>query len=571
MATAIVPPDQNLQPIEPGLAFNTPSNKPFAPVTQIDLPEPDVTPSGRYESAVKTNDPRPLVQLAQENKGTEVGQHSAEAAKTIIKNTAQFDEMTRDINPNTEQGRLALANSFQKVSDREQAKRLGWQSVDDNPDWGKALMYFAAGDKKTAMDFVVGGQYKPVIEYNDQGKPLVKMVNSVGNFYVRDPITNRVISEKEYYEGGGSRPLEDTLARKKQIQEQEQYVKKNMEAVERNNDTQTAYTAIAPLVNQKNQIWGELYQSGEFTKPQLDRIASMSNGSVTSARSYSNNFQALEDAVKGEGIDINASNEKSVSGALKELGKASGVGELSIGADGKVYDANKKSYNSKELRQLMQTNSVGAQLDRTFNQTKADLKNQLLAANVSPELYNKIMSAIDIDSQIEQVRAGLIKKHGALPTFVIPALASSVGDAAVRPQIQAVQELFNVDMVNKFQDWSRNEIARNKEIDKNYVPKPGELEAAFTRTKIYQGAAAEAAERAKQIRDRPYREAVPTNKQEQQAAETINIGGVGEKELKAIPKAVAPPAAPIKTTRAESAVAEKERRRQKATEIFGGK
>ena len=566
---AAVPPKQDLLPLAPQLPFNSPDSvarSQLAPtLVAEEQPPPDVSVGGRFEQAVKTNDAAPLIQLSEENKGTDVGLHAAETAKTIVKNTAQFNEMTKDANPTTEQGRLALVSSFQKVSDKEQAKRLGWQSVEDNPDWGKALMYFAAGDKKTAMDFVIGGQYKPIIEYNDQGKPLVKMMNSVGNFYVRDPISNRVISEKEYYEGGGSRPLEDTMARKKQIQEQESYVKTNIAANDRVNDTAARFTALAPLINEKNQIWQDLYNSGEFTREQFDRIASMSTGNITSARSMTSNFQALEDAVKGETIDINAANEKTIKAGIDALGKAAGIPGFTIGADGKVTDANKKGYSSKELRQLMQTNGVGAQLDRSFGQTKEDLKAQLLAGNVGLATYNKLLTAIDIDKQIEQSRADIVKQHGSMPSFMLPSLASSVGDAAVRPQIQAVQEMFNTVMVNKYQDWSRNEIARNKQIDSNYVPKPNELEAAFTRTREYQSAAMDAAKQAKDIRNRQYKEAP-------KPVQTFDIGGVGKAESAAIPKAVAPPAAPIETTRKETAKSDKQKRLDEANkQFFGGR
>jgi hypothetical protein len=567
MPLAIAPPKQDLIPLAPQLPWNSPNSTPqsyIAPtLVAEEQPAPDVSVGGRFEQAVKTNDAAPLIQLSEENKGTDVGLHAAETAKTIVKNTAQFNEMTKNANPTTEQGRLALVSSFQKVSDKEQAKRLGWQSVEDNPDWGKALMYFAAGDKKTAMDFVIGGQYKPIIEYNDQGKPLVKMMNSVGNFYVRDPISNRVISEKEYYEGGGSRPLEDTMARKKQIQEQESYVTKNIAATERNDDTAARFTALAPLIAEKNSIWEELYNKGEYTKEQFDRISSMSTGNITSARSMTNNFQSLEDAVKGETLDLNAGNEKSLKAALGALGEASGIPGFTIGADGKVTDGAKKSYSNKELRQLMQTNGIGAQLDRSFGQTKDDLKAQLLAGNIGLATYNKLLSAIDIDKQIEQARADIVKRHGALPSFMLPSLASSVGDAAVRPQIQAVQEMFNAVMVNKYQDWSRNEIARNKLIDSNYVPKPGELEAAFTRTREYQSAAMDAAQQAKNIRNRPYKEAP-------KPVETINIGGVGAAESAAIPKAIVPPAGPIETSRKETADTERQKRLDEANQKFFG-
>lgn len=540
MATTLTPlappPDMNAQAVQP---VNLPG-QPFA----VAKPEPIVvqktvtpTPEDRFNQAVTAKDPQALINLAKDS--PEVAPVAVEAAKTITKNVAQFNDVTKGIKVGTPEGNIALANKFQVLNDPKEAKKYGYTTIADNPRWGDALMYFAAGDKATAMKQIMGGAVSTKIEYSTKtGEAIVKKVNDLGEpVAIYDSKGNPMPFDEYLTKHNGSlSQYNETLGGIKQKQQLESNIQQNQKAIDRNNAWEQRLAADQPAYVAKRQAWEALYDSG-LTKEERAEIASASSATLSYARSLQDGVNAFDQFSKGNATDLTASNRNALAAALKSAGEQSNIPGLQLNADNTVTDSNGKKYNANELKNVMKNFNIGKQLDLAYQQTQANLAESKTIKKMSNDQFKLLQNALTIDQQIERDNSELTKGVGT-PSFLRMPSAAGITDQAARPIVQALQGEFNAAAMKEFQQWRKNEIARNEKIDPSYVPQPNELEAAFTRTDAYKGLQRQFRDESARVLSRPYKEGAP-------AGGGPGFGTVGETEFKSMDKGVPAPTSPV--------------------------
>lgn len=514
------------------------------------------TPEDRFNQAVTAKDPQALVNLAKDS--PETAPAAIEAAKTITKNVAQFKEVTKGIKPGTPEGNIALANKFQLLNDPKEAKKYGYTTIADNPRWGDALMYFAAGDNATAMKQIMGGAVSTKIEYSKQtGEALVKKVNDLGEpLAVYDSKGNPMPFDVYLSKHGGSlSQYSETLGGIKAKKQLESNLQENQKSIQRNNVWEQRLTADAPAYAAKRQAWEALYDSG-LTKEERAEIASASSATLSYARSLQDGVNAFDQFSKGNATDLTAQNRQALGGALRSAGEQANIPGLQLNADNTVTDSNGKKYNANELKNVMKNFNIGKQLDIAYQQTQANLAESKTIKKMTNDQFKLLQNALSIDQQIERDNSELVRNVGT-PSFLRMPSAASITDQAARPIVQALQGEFNAAAMKEFQQWRKNEIARNEKIDPSYVPQPNELEAAFTRTDAYKGLQRQFRDESARVLSRPYKEGAP-------AGGGPGFGTVGEEQFKSMDKGVPAPASPVTQGRKDIVESDKAKKRQQA-------
>jgi len=554
--TPLAPPpnmaSQGVQPVTlPGKPFVTAAAQPVV-VEKTVTP----TPEDRFNQAVTAKDPQALVNLAKDNPDT--APVAIEAAKTITKNVTQFNDLTKGIKVGTPEGNIALANKFQVLNDPKEAKKYGYTTIADNPRWGDALMYFAAGDKATAMKQIMGGAVQTKIEYSTKtGEAIVKKVNDLGEPVAIYDSKGNPMPYDEYLSkhNGSLSQYGETLGGIKAKQELESNIKENQKAVDRNGAWEQRLAADAPAYVAKRQAWEALFDSG-LTKEERAEIASASGATLSYARSLQDGMNAFDQFSKGNATDLSAQRREALGGAIRSAGEQSNIPGLTLNADNTVTDSNGKKYNANELKNVMKNFNIGKQLDIAYQQTQANLAESKIVKKLTNDQFKLLQSALSIDQQIERDNAELTKNVGT-PSFLRMPSAANITDQAARPIVQALQGEFNAAAIKEFQMWRENEMARNVKINPSYVPRPNELEAAFTRTDAYKNLQRQFRDESARVLSRPYKEGAP-------AGGGPGFGTIGEEQFKSMDKGVPAPSSPVAQGRKEIGEADKAAKRQQA-------
>lgn len=496
-------------------------------VAQVELSYP-TKPEEKYDTAIRTNNPALLKDLA-DNNGDPVAK---KAVEVIGKNVRQFNDLTAGVDPNTGQGRLTLADRYKNMNDPDIARKYGYQTVAQNPRWGDAMMYFMAGDKNTAMKLIVGGPVTEHVEYSrTNGRQMVRYVNDLGQLdRVIDAETGEIIPRDEYARmKGGVSEYFDSLQGMAVKANQELYNKKFQESTERNNQWAGTLKNTAPLYEEKLRIWQSLDKIGGLTKEQRQYYAGVASGQVSYARNLSEGQQLLDQFTRGRATDLSTSDTDKLAGAIQALGDRSGKKGLKLEKDNTVTDASGKKYNANELRNLAGTFNVSKNIEQSFTQAKADLANQLQIGNLTNDQYKMLLAALDIDQAIE-AKNSEASKYGT-PSFLRPTIAAGVVDQAHRAQVQAEVGLFNAQAMDMFEQWRNEQLKRARQTNPSYVPEPNELENAFAKTDAYRNLTNTFRDRSKAILSTPYKEI-------EKPAGNMGIGAVGPAQERTVEKPV---------------------------------
>lgn len=509
---------ETVQPSAPGMAA----------VANVQLNYP--SPSQKYEEAVNSADIRKLSNLAKDGAGTQTQVVADKALKVIEKNAKQFNELTAGINPDNPQDRLKFVDRAKLISDPKLARKYGYSTIADNPQWGPALMLFAAGQKDQAMKFIIGGPMKDTLErLGKTGRQVVVQTNDLGQVGgIFDRESGDMMTVDEYVrEGGELEAYKKTLEGMTRFQNQEQYAKKFAESTEANNAYLANQRAITPLLEEKFNIWKQL--DAGLTKDQRQTLAGMASGQVSYSRRLSEGQQLLDQFNRNRDIKLSAEERQAMNAALSAEAKARGLSAApQIGADNTVTDGTNKSWGSNELKNFMGNFNVGKALEQSYTQAQSNLAEQLAIGNLSNDQYKMLQAALDIDKQIETKNAELRSKYGT-PLFFRSTVASNIADQSHRAQVQTLQGLFNSEAADAFDRFRKAEVEKAREIDSSYVPAPNELENAFTKSPVYKGLLKKYKDQSRAILETPYREvAVP--------GATSGIGYVGPEQARLVEK-----------------------------------
>lgn len=450
----------------------------------------------KYELAVQSRDPKAMLEVAQSAFGTPVADIAINAAKNMYKSNQVFDNLVKPIE---EAGGINTPEGRKKVADT-------WKTVQDNPRWGSAIVEHLLGNPNARLQ-VTGGNVKTVITYDDQGNQLEEHQNELGQrVKVVDVASQRELSPQEYARlGGGRTSLENTLARKAQLENQKQ----NLEEFNKNLKATGAWAAASDELNtlysQKQDMLKQLAGSG-LNNEQLEELASFTTRQIGTSQSMSKGFSDLDQFVRARGTNVDESVKKSANAAAARLG-------LKLGADGSITNAKGEKVDTNALNSLQKSFNESNSAEQNYTQTQEQLAKSLVYGNLGLKEKQIFDSIIETDRRIEDKVSKLNQQYGQ-PTFLIVPAAMGIADQFARAEVQAIQGRFNSAAIQEFQSWKAEQL---KNYPPGQVPNPSELEAAFTKTNIYKDLKNKFQEESLQTRSKPI-ESFPETKKPSAAA-----------------------------------------------------
>ena len=523
----LAPTNASSLPVAP-VAAMPPVGAPVVPVSPTPVSDAikQVRPQDQVENAVTNRDDVQLYSFSQQYKNTPEGEASQRLAQQIQKGKADYDKFLAGIDANTPEGRLKAMQTY--------------KTVKDNPQMGDALMMYIGGDKKTAIDMLTGGRVEDKTEYlTTTGRQVTKKVNALGEVVsITDAETGIVIPKTEYARMGGSlSSLENTLYWKSRQESQKFNTEEFNKANAAHNEISTKARAKNPLVDEYLGIMTSFLNNPDIKKEDRAAIAGVASSQVNFAQTVSSSRQILDQFGRTSADKLSSDQRKAFEAGLAgPVGEAAGTGPLRLGVNGQISDSAGNNYSVQQLKNLMDTSSVGKQLDRSFAQQQKNLEEQVTIGRLSNEQYIKLKRALDLNNQIQKMNLETEAKHGN-PSFTIPTTGAQMMDQAHRPLAQALQEKFNIEVVQAFDAWKQNQMKMARERDRSYVPEPGELEAAFTKTDFYKGKQKEYSKKMVDVINTPYIE-------QKGSAMPAGIGTVGAAQEKSMNQSVAPAVSP---------------------------
>lgn len=418
----------------------------------------------KYELAVQSRDPKAMLEVAQSAFGTPVADIAINAAKNIYKSNQVFDNLVKPIE---EAGGINTPEGRKKVADT-------WKTVQDNPRWGSAIVEHLLGNPNARLQ-VTGGNVKTVITYDDQGNQLEEHQNELGQrVKVVDVASQRELSPQEYARlGGGRTSLENTLARKAQLENQKQ----NLEEFNKNLKATGAWTAasteLGDLYKQKQDMLKQLAGSGLNNK-QLEELSSFTTRQIGTSQSMSKGFSDLDQFVRAKGSNVEESVRKNANAAAAKLG-------LKLGADGSITNAKGEKVDTNALNSLQKSFNESNSAEQNFNQTQEQLAKNMIYKNLGLKEKQIFDSILETDRRIETRVSELTREYGQ-PKFLVAPAAMGVADQFARAEVQAIQGQFNSAAMQAYDQWYKDKI---KNYPPGQVPNPSELETAFTKSAVY--------------------------------------------------------------------------------------
>lgn len=478
-----LPPPEVYQPeaMPPPKAVNINGAQVVTSPTPVIDAVTNAKPAEIVDSAVQAGDTKTLKNYALQNQGTSEGEAASHLAGAWEKGYKDAVQFTGDLN--TPEGRQRAVETYKK----------------DPVRYGDAMMAYIAGDKTTAFNIITGGAVKSEMRYlPDTGRLVEVKTNALGNLVsVTDTKSGTIIPKNEYGALGGSlSSLDNTIAWKNK----EANRKFNTEEFNKANAAMlnigAAAAAKAPLVDEHLEIMKEFMNTPGMSKE--DRIAALNIASaqVNLSKSLQKTRQILDQFTAGKGSSVDATDKKMLEGALGPKG-------FSINGSNEIVDGSGIKVNKQTLDQLMDTQSNNATLDRSYTQQQANLVAAVQAGILTNEQFIKLERALQLSTQIEKINADVATKHGN-PVFTVPTENANMLDQAHRPVAQGLQEKFNIEAVGLFNVWKEDQLKMARLKESNFVPTPGQLENAFTKTDEYKGLQKKYSKEIKDVINTPY-------------------------------------------------------------------
>jgi len=465
-----------MQPVAPPItsAPIAPPNNPVPMTTAI----VNANPVDQIEQAVINRDINSLDNFAKSWQNDDVQKVAMNMKQNAIKG---------------EQEAAAFFSEIDKAKtqeERNQAALKTYQTAKDNPQYGTALMMYMAGDKIGGMQMISGGKVETKYEYlQSTGKFVTKKVNALGEIVsVTDQESKNVIPLDEYAKLGGSvSAYENTLKGMSDIETNKTNTTLFNQATNAHNNLTVLANAKQPLVTTYRQIADNLIKNPQLNMNDLIDLAKVSSAQMSVAQSLQRGRQFLKSFNETKGTNLTTE-------SLNKLGLSAGnVSEIALKAGLKgdlgatITDTSGNTYTASDLLQSIENVNIGSQFDRNFSQTQDARKEAAILElyKDNPVLYNQLRQFFETGKQIQILSAEGSEKFGN-PLFTVPSTAAAFVDPMQKMIASSIQEQFNIDVTKKFNEYRENILTQAKEDGANsWIPKPGEIEKAFTRTPWY--------------------------------------------------------------------------------------
>jgi hypothetical protein len=472
----VAPPEVAVAPV--GVA--PPSN--VVPIKQggLTVKTATVNDADVFESAVDSGDAKALYSLT-----TSFDPRVREAAQDKVAVIQKSDALVKALAPidtNTPEGRIEIAQVYQTLNNRDEARAKGWTTIQDNPQVGTALLRFVMGDKIGALNQITGGAVKAETEYDDQGKMLIVNRNELGQIdSIFDP-DGKMISRQEYAARGGSRDLDKTLARKQQLQMQEANTATYLKDTEKQNKSVGALEAASIYSREMSELSKDFVDADPETSAML---ASFNSSTLNYANNASQTIGLLDSLSKSKTKDLSA-------GQIKDIvtGVGNITGQIIKHEEGDKFNVGGKSGVSvSDLLQQTKQSSTSAAIERSVNQSKENVAKQIKiiqASKMDPQdkaaqiqKLAKLDRYFDLAGQREKIYA---ENKDNLPSFAqIPTNLPNITDQASRLKLNAIQGEYAATQVFEFNKWKNEELKKERAVNTNFVPEPGRYEAQWVK------------------------------------------------------------------------------------------
>lgn len=408
--------------------------------------------------------------------------------KSLLKVAVSTDDVaTRDaalhVANNVNKGNQAWTNLTSEidkkggVQNREGRIEWGkqWRNNDNNPQYLNALMQYALGDAKAGRSLLTGGQQTTKVTWDQTtGAPLQYKVDQNGEIHGAFD-GQREISPDEFYKRTKfASGLENTLGYLADKSNVDVYTKKLQETV----GNAKALSAAAPVMNTLyTQLSDSLSGLKDLPPEAQAKVLQFSTNSVGTSQTVSQAAQKLSQLIgSGSFKEGSVVDEKLAAGLGKD-----GIG--TVNANGGVNFSDGTSLSATDLKQLQSSGNVSNSIENKYNQTKQDLIAYLKTsdlAKTNPEGVLKLQSALEISKAIA-LQESKLPAH----SFNIPTVGFGVTDPYARGRVQAAQGQFNSFVNAAFDEFVNQQM---KNVPAGSPPRPGELEAAFTKQPEYKQA-----------------------------------------------------------------------------------
>jgi hypothetical protein len=429
-----------------------------------------------FDAAVESGDAKTLKALTVSS-----NPDVASAAKTkvaVIEKNAPLARHLAPIEVSTPEGRMEIAKTYQTLNNREEAQAKGWSTIKDSPQVGTALLRFVMGDKLGALRQITGGDVKAETEYDDNGNMLIVNRNELGQIDSVFDKDGNMIDRQDYAARGGSRALEHTLARKRQEQMQEANIKSYLKDTEGQNKSAGALGAAATYSKEMADLTAGFK---DMTPEQQELLASFDSSTLNYASNFNKTLGVLNSASANKDKNLSAGQAKDVEAAT---GTALGAVVKYVGKDQFTING-KETVSASELAQRTSQTSASTNIDRSVNQSKANLAKQIRIAQTEgapPERIKQLQNMeryFDLAGMREKIYAENKEK---MPSFVqLPTQLPTITDQASRMKLNALQGEYAAAQMEAFLKWKDEQLLKEQSIRPNFVPEPGRYEAQWVK------------------------------------------------------------------------------------------
>ena len=434
-------------------------------------PQPEIiqtspNPNAVADDAIDRRDTGALIQIAKDNVGTPASDLAMRMVKTIDASQKRFNELVNPIEkaggPNTQDGRVKIAQTFQTVADQ--------------PQWGTALLKYVMGDKAGAVKQVTGGDIKTLITYDNNGNQIEEKVNELGEpVSYTDRKTGQQMTKDEYAQRvGGISSWANTLRGKTEAETRAESTKVFVKEQEQANHWYQLTQSHKPLLQENYDTLNKV--KSDLPKDVYNKILASVSQSMGQANSRSNNKASLnqlnDSFTNGESVKI----DNRIASALnspKLLGAT-----LKVQGDRLVSEDNSFSISKNQLKQLQESDTVGSEATKNAASTMASIAEAERLGKINSIQGGQLRRVIENSQQMGRELSDATNKYGK-PSFISLPTSANFVDKQSQSLAQTLQSMQNADQMEQFIKFNENSVNGHKQS--NTVPLPGEIGSAFTR------------------------------------------------------------------------------------------
>jgi hypothetical protein len=448
----VVPPAQDVQPFT-GQGIRAPTeSKP----TMDDL-------SLGYLSGIRNKDPRILNGVAEQAKGTPLGEQANDALSIMRKNAQEAAPLIERINKaggvGTQEGKMQAIKE--------------WQTNLDKPTFGRYIIGVLAGEPN-AYKHLTGGVATTKYSYGDNGQMIRYKQDETGA--ISEPInmaTGQPLSEKEFAQLNVG-TLGEALTKEKKTQEQNFNVQENLAE----NKKIEGYKAFAPIMNrfaeEKKQLSQAIIGSG-LNADQVAHYLSFGKQKVSATESLSNAANQMGQLSEGKTKSVSEQDSFGLKTILKPFG-------FNVTSDLKVVNNKGEEASKTELKQLQNILNQSAQKESSFDRTAEQAALGALFGPLTPKLQDQVLRLRELNDSFERKMSEMRSTYGTLP-FLADTEPFSALTSPNRFSAQADVLKHNASIIEKY---AANRADQLKIFESaGQVPKPGAIMSAFTKTAAY--------------------------------------------------------------------------------------